>query len=637
MSRNQLNSITEIEINNKNIQDLKGIEYFSSLVRLDCDGNQIKSLDLSKNTKLETLFCRSNKLTSLVLPKSLTTLYCSNNNLTSLNLTGYNNLNTLYCQLNNLNNLIVSGLPSLSVINCYNNRLNSLNLQGCTEMYQISCFGNQISGSNMDNLINSIDSKYNGFFIVHNNEDPNEGNKMTTTQVKAARNKGWTPLLGRVVGDGNGIDGGYISPNALYEGEVETLPKLTLTASPSGGQMAAGTTVTLTAKANGSTLYDCDIYYTLNGSTPSMGSTKYTSSGITISKNCTLKAIAYKDGYETSDVLTTNYTVKSSPEPETYYYVGSLNNWEIEDNTFTFTKQSDGKTWKLTMPCTEKIDGWSDDADQFKIGTASSLITGWEADVYGASEDNETALSGTMTKIYGPNFVVPFIDGMYSYTISIIPSTMHYEIVINKTTPTPTNRSVNISSAGYATFYDSQDNYSLPSGLTAQVVTGISSGKLTYRTLSGSIVPKGTAVMLKGSGDRTYTLTSTTESASYTGTNLLRGSDNATTTTGDGYHYKLCYGSAGSSLSGVFGWYWGASNGGAFRMDGHKAWLVLPKSGTRAEWLSVEDDVLGITNPLEQMYGDNDGGDCYDLMGRRVNQPTKKGLYIKNGKKIVNK
>lgn len=229
--------------------------------------------------------------------------------------------------------------------------------------------------------------------------------------------------------------------------------------------------------------------------------------------------------------------------------------------------------------------------------------------------------------------------GTYTITVSG-GSAKNYKLNYKNGTLTVTKKdvktySVRTSDAGYATFYDSQDNYSLPSGLTAQVVTGISSGKLTYRTLSGSVVPKGTAVMLKGSGDRTYTLTSTTESASYTGTNYLQGSDNATTTKGDGYHYKLCYGSSGSSLSNIFGWYWGASNGGAFQIDGHKAWLVLPKSSTRAEAFTVEGDATSIDDL--QIDDSQFVSPVYDLMGRRMNQPTRKGLFIQNGKKVIKK
>ena len=53
------------------------------------------------------------------------------------------------------------------------------------------------------------------------------------------------------------------------------------------------------------------IYYTLDGSTPTMSSTIYTSP-ITISQNTTLKAIAKKDNFYVSDILTKNYIVNQT-------------------------------------------------------------------------------------------------------------------------------------------------------------------------------------------------------------------------------------------------------------------------------------------------------------------------------------
>ncbi|MCR5159169.1 MAG: Ig-like domain-containing protein [Prevotella sp.] len=104
--------------------------------------------------------------------------------------------------------------------------------------------------------------------------------------------------------DGSGV-------SAACAVTVTSMPKLVLTASPSGGEVQAGTIVTLTVKADGNTINGCDIYYTLNGSTPTTGSPKYTS-GIAINSDCTLKAIAYKDFFETSDMLTENYTIEKS-------------------------------------------------------------------------------------------------------------------------------------------------------------------------------------------------------------------------------------------------------------------------------------------------------------------------------------
>lgn len=518
--------------------------------------------------------------------------------------------------------------------------------------------------------------------------------------------------------------------------------KITLVASPSGGQVSPGSTVTLSTRINGNTLMGCDIYYTLNGTSPSKNNGSKYSYSITINESCTLKAIAYKDGFETSDVLTATYTVEQTPSNEYYYYVGNINGWNVLDATYYFTKMSDGKTWELTMPC-DNIYLSNGNADEFKIGTVASLVDGWSVDVYGASDDNPSALRGTMSYINGPNFQVPFVEGMYSYTIRIVPSTMQYEIIVNRkesaevVTATCTevnagtdgtiyrvtgnvksisntaygnwyledstgelfiygtkdkegnngkNNSIDVwgietsdivtvegprqtyngkvelvdvsilslqkgkkdvivvpangnSSRCYATFYSSRSAYTLPNGLSAQVVTGENNNKLTYKTIAdgsvSGIVPKGTAVMLVNDTKQagTFSLTPTESNTSYSGINLLHGSDEPTTTTGDGYHYKLSYGPSGSQWSEVLGWYWGAQEGAPFQIDGRKAWLVVPKSyGARPLGFTIDGDAadVEINDSLQQIVDK-----FYDLQGRRINTPVKKGLYIWNGKKVV--
>ena len=106
----------------------------------------------------------------------------------------------------------------------------------------------------------------------------------------------------------NGKNNSIISTPVMEWKYTISSGKLVLTATPSGGQVSKGSVVKLTTKAGGTTV-SADIYYTLNGTTPSKSSTKYSSSGISINSNCTLKAIAYKSGYETSNILTSNYTI----------------------------------------------------------------------------------------------------------------------------------------------------------------------------------------------------------------------------------------------------------------------------------------------------------------------------------------
>ena len=87
---------------------------------------------------------------------------------------------------------------------------------------------------------------------------------------------------------------------------------LQLSASKESGLLEKGTTINLSANNT-----SAEIYYTIDGSTPSKNSTRYNGS-ITINKNLTLKAIAYHKDYNTSSVLVRKYQVTSLKVVETF-------------------------------------------------------------------------------------------------------------------------------------------------------------------------------------------------------------------------------------------------------------------------------------------------------------------------------
>ena len=82
----EINRATYLDVTNKSISSLKGIEYFTRVKYLMCSGNTLTSLDVSKNTSLTCLNCSNNKLTSLDVSKNtnLYSLETHNNNLSSL-------------------------------------------------------------------------------------------------------------------------------------------------------------------------------------------------------------------------------------------------------------------------------------------------------------------------------------------------------------------------------------------------------------------------------------------------------------------------------------------------------------------------------------------------------------------------
>lgn len=77
----------------------------------------------------------------------------------------------------------------------------------------------------------------------------------------------------------------------------------TPTASPNGGTFASSQSVTLSSETAGAS-----IYYTMDGTTPTTGSTLY-NGAFTLSATKTVKAIAVKSGMSQSDVLTVDFII----------------------------------------------------------------------------------------------------------------------------------------------------------------------------------------------------------------------------------------------------------------------------------------------------------------------------------------
>lgn len=123
-----IETMTSLDVSNKGISDLTGIGGFSSLTNLQCNYNQLTSLDISANTALIQLDCSGNQLTSLDLSNnlSLTQLSCTHNSLTSLNITNNTSLALLTCRYNNLVSLDVSNNTSLTTLSATNNSLSCI-------------------------------------------------------------------------------------------------------------------------------------------------------------------------------------------------------------------------------------------------------------------------------------------------------------------------------------------------------------------------------------------------------------------------------------------------------------------------------------------------------------------------------
>ena len=127
------------------LTDIKGIEYFTGLTYLDVSKNKISSLDLSSNTKLETLRCNANNLTSLNLNSNteLKKLDCWDNKIESLDLSKCVKLEQLDVNRNNLKTLDVSKNTALTFIDCNEcNISGALNVSKNTKLLVLRCSEN---------------------------------------------------------------------------------------------------------------------------------------------------------------------------------------------------------------------------------------------------------------------------------------------------------------------------------------------------------------------------------------------------------------------------------------------------------------------------------------------------------------
>ena len=146
-----ISALTYLNVSDKAIADLTGIEDFIALTFLICFNNQLSNLDVSQNVALTYLSCSNNQLSNLDVSQNtaLTELSCFQNELNDLNLTQNTALTRLYCSSNQLTNLDVSQNTLLGDLDCRTNPINNLNITLNTMLTYLHCANTQISSLNL--------------------------------------------------------------------------------------------------------------------------------------------------------------------------------------------------------------------------------------------------------------------------------------------------------------------------------------------------------------------------------------------------------------------------------------------------------------------------------------------------------
>ena len=130
------------------IKNLKGIESFEDLEKLDCHDIGLTTLNVGKNFKLKELDCSQNQLKEYypILSSGLKKLNCSNNKLTYMNLGILYGLNLeeVNCSNNNITKIVMDSVGELVKFDCSNNDLMTLDVSQCLKLKELNCSGNQL-------------------------------------------------------------------------------------------------------------------------------------------------------------------------------------------------------------------------------------------------------------------------------------------------------------------------------------------------------------------------------------------------------------------------------------------------------------------------------------------------------------
>lgn len=214
------------------------------------------------------------------------------------------------------------------------------------------------------------------------------------------------------------------------------------------------------------------------------------------------------------------------------------------------------------------------------------------------------------------------------------------------------NVEISMNKYGMKSYYSDQSlDFSGEADLKAYVATGYDkTGTVLLSRLKE--VPAQTGIVLLAPKEaKNYTIPTKSMQQCYA--NMLNGTLTETTINkleGDIVNYYV------SVKNNEPGFYWASESG--TKMNPNTSWLPVPKSMTSlaatarnmgvSESLAVtlNEDIIsmkvfsrgidGETTGISRVAAEAIGNDAwYNLSGQRISAPTKKGLYIKNGKKIV--
>ena len=245
-------------------------------------------------------------------------------------------------------------------------------------------------------------------------------------------------------------------------------------------------------------------------------------------------------------------------------------------------------------------------------------------------------------EITGSNGVYTFKYGSGYYMTNPATGGTYYSADVNEsarwTLEEVTELPVTISAAGWATFYAPVE-VEKPEGVNAYYLLsdGVKNGYVTMEEITIDIIPANSAVILEGEAkEHSFEITNNGYPAIID--NLFQGTVAAEYILGEayvlGYINVAEVGQPEKKEVGLYKTTLNKLDNTAFLNNGHK--VYLPTSATTGASLSASLRFdFGGTTAIEEVETEAVETVIYDLTGRRVNEITKAGVYVVNGKKVL--
>ena len=219
ISFDEAQSIKSLVVHTDTISSLAGIEYLTDLESLYCNGSftwikypleyeargLLKSLDISKNTKLVHLSCTDNQLGSLDVTHNIAMDYicCDRNNIESIDISKNSMLTRFSASNNLLTDIDLSKNQKLTDFNVSRNQLKAIDVSNNPLLGSLECENNQLTSIDVsnntmlgqlhlrDNKLNTIDVRKNTELTILNcinnnlsSVDVTKNSKLTSLSIQ---------------------------------------------------------------------------------------------------------------------------------------------------------------------------------------------------------------------------------------------------------------------------------------------------------------------------------------------------------------------------------------------------------------------------------------------------------------------